>query len=303
MSETPLLTPDPDAARLNLQDPKVAVDVFNRATEANLNDPRRQGNSIFLPNSGRLVITGDIHDNARNYRCILKLANLEASAQNYLILHELIHGPNLINGCDMSIRLLLKAASLKLQYPMQVLFLQANHELAQHNGDSILKNSLNVIDAFNEGIDYIFYDDAEDVRQAMLAYIKSLPLAIRCENEIFISHSLPGDRQLNSSFDPTVIDRKATANDYINGGSAHQMVWGRKHSQAVSDKLGKIWNAKIFVMGHQKVEMGFDTQGNNMLIMASDHNHGMALPIDLSKTYELQDLIDRLKPLAGISLM
>ena len=302
MSEKPQLFPDPEAASLNLQDAETAVDVFNRAALANLNDPRRVGSSIFLPDKGRLVITGDIHDNARNYRCALKLADLDASEQNYLILHELIHGPNFINGCDMSIRLLLKAAALKLQYPMQVLFLQANHELAQHNNDSILKNSVNVIGAFDEGIEYIFYDDADKVRQAMKAYIKSLPLAIRCENGIFISHSLPGQRQLESSFDPSVIDRTPTDEDYENGGSAHQLVWGRKHSQAVADKLGELWNAKLFVMGHQKVEMGFDIQGSNMLIMASDHNHGMGLPIDLSKTYDLQGLVDGLEPLAGVML-
>ena len=55
-------------------------------------------------------------------------------------------------------------------------------------------------------------------------------------------------------------------------------------------------------MGHQPAEMGYETQGRSMLVIASEHNHGMALPIDLSTRYELNDLIDKLVPLASVML-
>ncbi len=294
------LTPDPNAPSLNLQDPDTAIQVFQKAAAANHKDPRRKGNSIFLPQQGRLTLTGDIHDNPRNYRAIIQLAKLATNPQHYLILHELIHGPNLINHCDMSIRILLKAAALKLQYPNQVLFIQANHELAQYNNQGILKNSINVIQAFDAGIDYIFHDQAQHVRQAMREFIISLPLAIRCANGILISHSLPSDRNIQNDFDTTILDRDATPQDYANGGAAHQLVWGRKQTQPTADLLAKKWNAHLFVMGHQKAEMGYQTQGSNMLILNSDHSHGVALPIDLSKNYTLQSLINHIKPLAAI---
>ncbi|MCC6579692.1 MAG: hypothetical protein IT440_04570 [Phycisphaeraceae bacterium] len=46
--------------------------------------------------------------------------------------------------------------------------------------------------------------------------------------------------------------------------------------------------------------MGYDLAGDRMIILADDHDHGMALPLDLGQRYTQQDFVDRLIPLAGI---
>lgn len=300
----------PTHADIDLRDPDVVIDVFDRAAQANLNTPLRKGAAVHLPNKGRLLMTGDLHDHGLNFHRILKLAQLHKSPTNHLILHEVIHGPARINGRDLSIRMLARVAALKLEFPDQVHVLQSNHELAQCLGEGIMKDGVSVIDAFDEGLIMLFDERADEVREAMARYIKTLLLAVRCANGVFCCHSLPAPRRIER-FDKTILDRVPTDEDLsgpvagsrLSGGgagSAHDMVWGRHHNQKIADELAEAWNAKVFVMGHQPAEMGYETEGDTILILASDHDHGVALPIDLSRRYTRDQLVEELVPLASV---
>ena len=97
-----------------------------------------------------------------------------------------------------------------------------------------------------------------------------------------------------------MIHRTPTEADLASGGHAHSMVWGRRHTQDVADVLGKTWGVKLFVMGHQPATAGYQTEGQSILILASDHDHGMALPIDLATNYTRTELVDSLVPLASV---
>jgi len=57
----------------------------------------------------------------------------------------------------------------------------------------------------------------------------------------------------------------------------------------------------VFVLGHQPQQGGWSRAGDNLLILASDHNHGCLLHLDLSKTYTVAQLIECLIPLASIA--
>lgn len=282
-----------------LADGAFVAELFDHAAETLLAHPLRQGGVVNLPDRGRLLMTGDIHDHALNFRRVIHLAKLDKSETNYLVLHELIHGPGRINGRDLSVRLLARAAALIAQYPEQVFVLLSNHELAQYLGESILKDSASVVEAFDDGIDFLYGDDAEAVRQAMHRLIRAMLPAVRCANGILCSHSLPAPRKIDL-FDPTLLERVPNETDLADDGSAYLMVWGRHHTQKVADELAGAWGVRVFVLGHQLAEMGFETPGSNMLILASDHDHGQALPIDLGKTYTRDELVEQLVPLAGV---
>lgn len=286
---------------MNLQDPAVAADLFRRAADANLSDPQRSGACVDLPRAGHLLMSGDLHDHFFNFMKLLKLAALHRAPDRHLILHELIHGPSTVNGADLSVRLLARAAALKLQYPGRVHFLMANHDLAQLGGEGIAKNGKSVTQAFDDGIDYIYGDSAPTVRDAVHAFIRSEPLAVRCANGILCSHSLPAPRLL-PAFDAGVLGRVPTDTDIKMGGAAFEMVWGRRHTQEVADKLGAAWGTRLFVVGHQPADMGFEEEGETMLILASNHEHGVALPIDLSRDYDRAALVKAIVPLAGVTV-
>jgi hypothetical protein len=57
----------------------------------------------------------------------------------------------------------------------------------------------------------------------------------------------------------------------------------------------------IFILGHQPQEKGFKQAGENLIIIASEHNHGCLIPIDLAKSYTVKQLIESIVPLASLS--
>ncbi len=294
MPNPPTLPPGPD-----LRDPAAVAETFAQATQANLQSPHRHGSTIHIPAATKLLMTGDLHDHGRNLQRILQLADLDANPDQHLILHEIIHGPNLVNGRDLSIRTLARVASLKLAYPDRVHILLANHELAQLLCIALLKNGVDAIDAFDQSIELQFHTHADTVRTAMNRFIRSMPLAVRCPNGLFCCHSVPSPHQIDA-FDTTVIDRHLTDADLARNGHAYQMVWGRRQTPDTADRLADAWQTNLFVMGHQPVDMGYDPINPRMLILASNHDHGVALPINLANTYTMDDLINAIIPLNSV---
>lgn len=280
------------------------IALFHGAAEAHRDCSLRRGATVHLPDAGHLTATGDLHDHGLNFQRILKLADLRtakaAADRRHLILHEVIHGEDRVNGADLSVRMLARCADLKLRFPDQFHVLQSNHELAQMRNEGITKDGVSVCEIFNDGIDFIFGGEADEVREAVNDYIRSLPLAVKCANGVMVSHSLPAPRRIEE-FDKGVLDRELTDEDLGPHGSAYDMVWGRHHNQKITEELAEAWGVTAFVVGHQPAEMGYEPVADNTLIIASDHGHGVALSIDLSRSYTRDELIDEaMRELAGV---
>ena len=276
------------------------IELFDTAAEAYLNDPRRTGSVIDLPAEGKVLIAGDLHDHQINFRKTLKLANLDGKGVDYLIVQEMVHSDRLVNHLDLSYRILAETADLARRYPGRVIQLMSNHELSQVMGENIAKHSGSCTEAFDLGLDFVFGDDAEPVREAISRYVKSLPLAVRGGNGVFMAHSIPYPRR-RERFDKTVLDRVPTEEDLKGpGGSAHLMVWGRNLTQDWADELSEAWGVEQFVLGHQAADMGYDTYGDTMLVLESDHNHAAVVIFDLAKRYTRAEIIDRIYPLAAV---
>jgi hypothetical protein len=90
-------------------------------------------------------------------------------------------------------------------------------------------------------------------------------------------------------------------NDVVRPGSAYLLTWGRRHSQALLDKLAGQFDIDVFVLGHQPQEAGWKQAGENLIIIASNHNHGCLIPIDLTQPYTVEQLVESIVPLASLS--
>ncbi|MBX2851042.1 MAG: hypothetical protein KTR15_04765 [Phycisphaeraceae bacterium] len=288
-------------ADLDLDDPAFVAGLLHQTAELNRADPRRSACVIELPGRGTLLATGDLHDNTPALQRIAKQAKLDASPDHHLVLHELIHGPNRLNGMDLSIRTLARACALKAAHPEQVCFLLSNHELAQRRQEHVFKEGGSDIDAFNDGLEHLYGDAAAQVHEAFDAYVDSLPLAVRCANGVMVAHSLPSPRKI-SVFDKAVLGRDLSEADVASGGAATLMVWGRHQNEKIAQELADAWGVEQFIVGHQQAEMGWEEKAHNILILASDHGHGCCLPIDLSDRCSRDELIDRVVPINGITL-
>ncbi|MHC4696918.1 MAG: metallophosphoesterase [Planctomycetota bacterium] len=283
-----------------MNDAGQAAEAFLEAAQLNRDDPLLNGSLLEFPDYGQVVMTGDLHGHRRNFDKLQRYCDLEHFGARHVILHELIHEEVAsMTACDNSHEVLLDAARWKCAFPDQIHFLQSNHELAQATGHEISKNGRIVTMAFEEAVFGAYDPGPERVIEAMYVFIQSLPLAGRTPHRIFLSHSLPSPRDL-PGFDPAIFSRFPTLRDYKDRGSAHMLIWGRYHTKPALETLAELLNVDYFICGHQPQEMGFSVLHERMLILASDHNHGVFLPLDLSKPVTLEKLTKNIRPFAGI---
>jgi len=265
------------------------VAVFEQAAQASLDASCRQGSIDVVREPASLIATGDLHDNPVHLAKVAQVAGVieddagEMATPSHLTLHELIHSDRLIAGCDMSYRALAKAAKFKVDAPERVHVLLANHELAQIVGAGVVKNGVRCVDAFNAGLDYVFAAEAERVNEAINGFIRSMPLALRCcgeRGDVLCSHSLPSPAQMGR-FDMSVIERELTDEDYQpRTGSAHMMVWGRGYDDEQLEDLVERWGVRLFLLGHEHAENGILVVPPCAVVLNSDHERGVYLPID-----------------------
>jgi hypothetical protein len=280
--------------------PQTIIDLLNKGAEANNADKYRRGNLIRLPAEGDLIVTGDLHGHRRNFERILDFADLTNNPGRHIVLQEIIHGgPEDSHGGCLSYKLLFDAVRYKLCFPDRVHIIMANHDTTFINNSEVMKEGKEMNRAMRSAMEREFGQAFGGIELATRQFLFSQPLAVRCENRIWLSHSLPADR-LVEKFDPKVLDNNLKINDVVRPGSAYLLTWGRKHSQALLDSMAKTFDADIFILGHQPQEQGWCQAGRNLIIVASNHNHGRLLPIDLAKSYTVEQLIESIVPLASL---
>lgn len=283
-----------------MTDAHEAADIYHRAAEYNRSDPLLQGSLLVFPDYGQVVMTGDLHGHRRNFEKLQRYCDLEQYGARHVILHELIHEDvQAIGAHDTSHELLLQAAQWKCDFPDQVHFLLSNHELSQLFRQEISKNGRVVTYDFEAGVADTYGRGTDEVLEAINAFIRSLPLAGRTPNRVFLSHSLPGANML-AGFDRSVFSRRPTEEDLRESGSAHMMVWGRYQTEHVLKTMAELLDVDFFLCGHQPQEMGYDVFHERMIILASEHNHGVFLPFDLGKSLTLDKLLNNIRPFAGV---
>ena len=282
-------------------DPEEVIDVYRRAAEENRRDALLKGSMLNFPNYGQVVMTGDLHGHRRNFDKLVKFCVLGRSAGRHVILHELVHEePAGLQDPDLSHVLLYEAAHWKIAFPDQVHFLQSNHDLAQLTGQEITKNGRFLLRSFEEGVAHTFgRNSMAMVLTAIQEFILSFPIAARTQTGIFMSHSLPGPFDW-LTFDCGVFNRHVTEDDLIDTGAVYTMVWGRGQTKEQLDDFSKKLRADIFIVGHQPQETGYAVVEQRMLILASDHNHGVFLPINLGKKYTMPELVQAIRPYVAV---
>lgn len=279
----------------DLANAEAVIAALHAGAVANRTAACRRGSIDLIEAPGRLIATGDIHDNPMNFATVVEAAGLGDDPSDdpaHLTIHEIIHPPTLIGGMDFSYRGLARVAALKARFPEFVHTLLANHELAQVYGAGIVKNGVRVVEAFNAGVEYVFGEDADSVQDAIKDFVLSMPLALRCvcpQGDILCAHSLPAAANM-ARFDPTVIGRDLTEDDYRpRAGSAYFMVWGRGYDHELLEDLTERWGVNLFILGHEHAENGYALVEPNALVLNTDHAKGVYLPIDLSHKPRLSE--------------
>jgi len=281
--------------------PQTVIDLLNDGAEANVADNFRQENVIHLPAEGRVIITGDIHGNRRNFEKIISFADLVNNPNEHIVLQEIIHGgpQDSQDGC-LSYKLLFDAVRYKLSFPDRVHIIMGNHDIAFINNSEVMKDGKEMNRSMRLALQREFQQDGDNIISALEQFLFSQPLAVRTENRIWISHSLPSERFIDK-FDREILNRQLKTSDCEKPGSAYLLTWGRNHNQKLLDKMADAFDIDLFILGHQSQQQGWRQTGENLIILASDHSHGCLLPVELAKSYTVETLSDSIVPLASIS--
>lgn len=281
--------------------PEAALDALRQAAEFNRTDPIRSGSLLKFPDYGQVVMTGDMHGHRRNFEKLCRYAMLDRAAARHVVLHELIHEDSVPGQPDTSWELLIRAAEYKCRFPEQVHFIQSNHELAQLTGQRISKGGRDVVAEFADAVTAAFGRDGPVILAAINELIASYPLAARLPHGVWLSHSLP-DAQDMDRFDPRVVERVTfDPYDHQPGGDVYRLVWGRRHTPRLLERLAAAWDVNTFVIGHQPQDTGYDVPLDRLLIIASDHNHGVFVPIDLSRVATVDMLVSSIRKFVEVA--
>lgn len=276
------------------------ISLLDAQAHAAASDTLRNAQMLCFPGEGDLFVAGDLHCHRRNFQRFQKAADLGNHPARHAILQELIHGGPLgASGEDRSLELLLEALRWSAAYPGRVHFLLANHDMAQILNMAIMKEGYDLTERFSRHIQLAYGANAGPVSDALARYFRALPLAAITATGIFLSHSLPGPRDI-AAFDKTVVRREIVEEDWSRAGPIYALIWGRNQTQEVLDRVSKMWYADLFVCGHQAQEAGSKVLGDRLLIIDSSHNHGVYLRIDLARSYTIDDLAAGVTPLAAV---
>jgi hypothetical protein len=246
------------------------VQTFELANRANRNTPAQRGNLIELSaeSAAELMVTADLHGNRLNFERIVRHADLDGYPQRHLLLQEVCHGgptyPH-TSAC-MSHLLLEDVAQLKVQYPERVHFVLGNHELAEIVDFPISKANRMLNLSFRCGLQEMYGEQADRVREASLAFLRSCPLAARLASGVFICHSAP-DRVDEESFDVSVFERPLTEADLTPEGAAFRMVWGRDFRPENASAFARMVNATVLVHGHEPCPQGYRIPNDHQIIL------------------------------------
>jgi hypothetical protein len=291
-------------AFINVTDPDEVVAALRAGANANRTAKCRRLSIDYIEGPGRLIATGDLHDNPMHFSKLVRAAGMDGSVPpelvSHLTLHEVIHSDRLLNGMDMSYRVLARVADLKSRFPEHVHTMLGNHELAQMMNHIIMKDGVRSVEAFNAGVYYIFGERCDEVYDAILDFIRSMPIALRVhtpKGDILCAHSIP-PAAIMTRFDTTILSRELSEEDYGIRGAAHAMTWGRGYDAGGLEDLTERWGVWYFVLGHEHTDRGWNFVPPNAVVLNSDHSQGVFLPIDMSNPSRPEEVGRRVVRLA-----
>lgn len=279
--------------------PEIVAEViatYHAAAEANRATTARQGNLVAIDSQSadEVMVTADLHGHRLNFNKLLKLADLANHPRRHLIMQEVCHGgPAYPGGGCMSHLMLEDVAKLKVQFPQQFHFLQSNHELAELTDFPISKHRrvLNLL--FRCGLKEMYGESAERVREVMLEFLASLPLAVRAGQQ-FICHSLP-ERVDEQGFDMAVFERPLLPEDLALHGAAFRLVWGRDFRPANADAFAKLVGAETLIHGHEPCCDGYSIPNARQVILDCCTDRACYLMLRLDKPQTQRELVQQIQ--------
>ncbi len=276
------------------------IDDFQKATRHNAQTPGRQGSLVHLTveNADEVMITGDLHGNRRNFNLIRKIADLDHHPRRHLVVQEVCHGGMTYpqNGGCMSHTMLEEVARWKCEYPDRIHFLLGNHEIAEMTEYPIQKKSKMLNFLFRLGMQQMFGQAAEEIREAYVPFLLSSPVGIRLGENVLITHSIPQFVD-ERGFDTSIFDRELSWEDFLEDAPVFQLLWGRDYRSRNAKAFAGLTNCDVLINGHEPCPEGCLVPNQYQVIVDSCNNEGKYLLLSTDRRWTHEAVVDELRPL------
>ncbi len=282
-----------------MPDPNKLLTVLRRAATLFRATPGRVGSVVRLDYADDVLVCGDLHGNLNAFRSLLRLAALDRNPGRHLVLQELVHGPHAYpdDGGDKSHQLVDVVAALKCQEPDRVHLILGNHELSELTGRPIAKNGLPLLGEFRKGLATAYGDHAEAIYAAYHELFRSLPLAVRTPNRVFVGHTIPDGSTLDD-LDPGIFAADQWSDESLRrGGAVYALTWGRDTDPATADRYAEMVDADLFVCGHQPCDEGVRRANHRTVIVDGTDPLPTALLFDAQAPATLDRLLEGVRRL------
>lgn len=281
-------------------DPRRVLAIIQKAALLFRATAGRKGSVIHLNDRAEdVLVVGDLHGHLHTFARAMKLSALERNPGRHLVLQELVHDTRIDpdDGFDPSHRLVDVVCTLKCQFPDRVHLILGNHELSELTGRSISKNGVPLNALFRAGVEASYGDQADAFIAAYHDLFRSLPLAVRTPNRVFVCHTIPDSRYLDS-LDLSVLDATVWPSEALaRGGAVYALTWGRDTDPDTVDRFAALVDADLFVTGHQPCDEGFRRANHRQLILdGTDPNPACCL-FDATGPATIDRLVDGVRPL------
>jgi len=266
------------------------ITTFGKAADANRRTASRRGNVIVITPevADEVMVAGDLHGHRRNFNLIKKIADLDTHPKRHLVLQEVCHGgPTYAeNGGCMSHTMLEDVAALKLKYPERLHFILGNHELAELTDYPIQKNKQMLNLTFRLGLQQMYGEAADEVRESFMPFLQTSPLAVKLPRKVFISHSVP-EKCDEQPFDKTIFSRQLDPDEFWEQSGVFQLVWGRDYRQENAEAFAELVDAKVLINGHDPCPEGYNKPNDLQLVIdcCGDPASYLILPTDGELSY------------------
>jgi hypothetical protein len=238
-----------------------------------------------------------VHGHRGNFDRIREIAALDEHPGRHLVLQEVCHGgPSYPGGGCMSHAILEDVAALVTRHPRQVHLILGNHELAELADFPIRKNNQLLNLSFRLGLRQKYAAAEEQIRQALVRFLWSCPLAVRLPQGVLVTHSLP-ERVDLQGFDPSVLLRDLQADDGVDGRDVFRLVWGRDYRSKNARAFSELMGAKLLITGHEPCAEGFLVPNDCQVILDCCGDRGAYVILPVGVELSQAEIVERIEPL------
>jgi hypothetical protein len=161
-----------------------------------------------------------------------------------------------------------------------------------------MKDGQGFCKAFRNGVDFSFGAAAGEVMEAIVRFLTSLPMAVRCGGT-FLAHSVPAPNRMEAA-GTEILRRPYRPEDMKRGGPLYDWTWGRAQTAEEMEALAARLECSFFMLGHKHIEGGYEWLPPRTVFLTSDTERGCVVVFPAGAPQTLDTIQPAIRPIVAL---